>query len=586
MANANLPDGVTLTMIKDNWDIATKEYAKAFKRAKILDGVDRGRLWQVLGATFPSYQITPDTNHVSYVKSNLLAALYSIGRCASIIPTSQADKDIAMELNVWLDHYWGTAQIPYYQMLAGERASLLNIGVSQVGWDNTVVGGSGDNFRKGQVVTKNLDPLKFMRDPYAEDIENSGYAMYPEDLHRSVIENNEEYAEAFKSFVASGKGASTTTQVVQKDGDIDKSAASSNKDYFRVITHWVKYEEKVHEIHTLDNQVVLHVKEDIQPSEIPIAILYCNLPAGDLIGTSEPSKIFANSVAYNVMNSTILTAEYKNQRPPRFINSMSKLDVRAFIKHGNDADHAFIVQGDASKAVHYHQFPQPSAAAPIIAQVLNSDIKIMSGVTDKYTGAETGSILTTGGMESMLDQATLIDQPKINSYERYSARLTKLILGNMINFSVKRSYFIKDKKNNKSSVVEIDFPEIDNEAIFDYEISISAALPKNKARIAQMANVLMEKQMQYAQSGNSQVDLITPEEWLMMQDLPMQEYMLERMGIQRSNDYVEQVSKILFEYSDLTAKGLPAEEALLATAQSLESEQQGTTLSPNDMELL
>ena len=54
-----------------------------------------------------------------------------------------------------------------------------------------------------------------------------------------------------------------------------------------------------------------------------------------------------------------------------------------------------------------------------------------------------------------------------------------------------------------------------------------------------MANMLMEKQMQYQESGSS-VQLITEEEWLMMQDLPMKEYMLERMGIQRQRDSIEE----------------------------------------------
>ena len=47
-------------------------------------------------------------------------------------------------------------------------------------------------------------------------------------------------------------------------------------------------------------------------------------------------------------------------------------------------------------------------------------------------------------------------------------------------------------------------------AVFKYQIHISADLPKNRQRIAEMANQLMEKQMQYKQAGE-EVDLITPE---------------------------------------------------------------------------
>ena len=80
--------------------------------------------------------------------------------------------------------------------------------------------------------------------------------------------------------------------------------------------------------------------------------------------------------------------------------------------------------------------------------------------------------------------------------------------------------------------------------------------------------------MQYKQMGDS-VELITPEEWLMFQDLPNKEYMLERMGVQRLNDEVENVSQTLFEFANLTKQGLSPQEAILATAKSLSNKRQG-----------
>ena len=326
---------------------------------------------------------------------------------------------------------------------------------------------------------------------------------------------------------------------------------------------------------------MLFVKEDIKPSAFPFAVVYCNLPAGDVIGTSECARIFANSVAYNIVNSVLLTAEYKNQRPPKFINNMSGLNVASFVKHGNEADYTFVVQGDASKAVHYHQFPMPSAIAPQVMGMLGNDIQQVTGVDGRYTGKDTGSILTTGGIEQALDQATLIDTPKISNYEEYASKLTKLTLANMVEFSPKRKYYVKDK-TNKPVVIEIDFPKLKTVDVFDYQIAISSELPKNKARIAQMANILMEKQMQYKQSG-MQVDMITPEEWLMLQDLPTRELMQDRMGIQRSADYLEKVSRIIFTYGGLIQNGVDANEALEITAQDFQAAEQPGAPMPEDM---
>ena len=274
------------------------------------------------------------------------------------------------------------------------------------------------------------------------------------------------------------------------------------------------------------------------------------------------------------MDSIAFTGIYKNQRPPKYVSAQSGLNLAAFSKHSNDADRAFIVNGDASKAVHYHQFPDVSPQLPTMLQTMAYNIQTVTGVDGRYTGRDTGSIITTGGTEEMLNRVTMIDTPKIMLYEAYTKRLTHLILSNFIQFCPKRKYFYRKPDSTKWDTTEIDFPKIDNETLFDYEINISSELPDNKQRIAQTANELMEKQMQYRKEGAS-VELITEEEWLMFQDLPNKEYMLERMGVQRMNDTVSQVAQTLFQYADLVKNGMNPNDAILATANTLKQTQQG-----------
>ena len=574
-----MPEGVSLSDLQENYRISAGEYSKAFRRAKRLDSIDRGKLWGTLKAKFPSYQILPDTNHVSYVKNNILSSIYTVGKSAKILPTSEADKDIIEQLNVALEKAWSGLKVPWYQMQAGERASLLNLGITQVGWDNSVVKGTGDAFYKGQVVLKNINPLKFMRDPFAEDIETSEYCMVWDEFHESVILGHAGYKDVFKELKDTGKLGNAPAPAVTQN--LDKpSTAASRKEYHTVFTHWVNINGKIHEIHLLNNSYVLMVKEDIQPSTFPFADLYCNLPAGDLFGTSEPAKMAANSISYNIMMSLILTAEYKNQRPPRFINNQSMLNVAAFTKSGNDADRTFVVSGDASQAVHYHQFPQPSTVGAGTLGLLNADIQQVSGVDGRYTGRDTGSILTTGGIESMLDQVTMIDASKVECYQHYSKRLSELIISNYLRYSAARKYLVRDPRDAKRwKTVEVAFDKIDPDTVFDYEITISSELPKNKSRIEAMANRLMEMQMQYQGMG-IEVDLITPEEYLMMQDLPMREYMQERMGIQRSTSWTEVVAQAITQYAGMVEEGVDSSDAIEATAQTLAQQSQPGGMDP------
>lgn len=563
-----LPERVTVDKLKEWFNIGKSEYSAAHRRAQKLDATDRGKIWEAVRAEFPKYQILPDTNYISYVKQNILASIYTVGKSARLIPTSEQDKTLVEQLNIALENIWSTLNVSGYQMEAGERAALINYGITQVGWDNSIITGTGDAFRKGEIVLKNINPLKFMRDPFATNIETAAWCVTWDSYHKAVILDNDKYKDTFKQYLKECKASDPTGQMPENSTDHVSKSAANKKDYYTIYTYWVNDNGKVHEIHLVNNEFVLLCKQDIKPSTFPFAELYCNLPAGDLFGTSECAKIFSNNLAYNIMSSIILTSEYKNQRPPRFINGQSGINVATFVKHGNDADRTFIVQGDASKAVHYHQFPQPTQQAIQSMGFLSSDVKTITGVDDRYTGRDTGSVLTTGGIENMLDQVTMIDAPKVENYEKYCKRLTQLIISNCIQYSFKRKYFTQNPRTLEWKTVEVDFPNIDNDTIFSYEIMISSELPKNKSRIESVANHLMEMQMQYQGQGID-VDIITPEEWLMMQDLPMREYMQERMGIQRTQNWVSMVSQAVTQYAGLVDNGVAPEEAISATADTM-----------------
>ena len=61
----------------------------------------------------------------------------------------------------------------------------------------------------------------------------------------------------------------------------------------------------------------------------------------------------------------------------------------------------------------------------------------------------------------------------------------------------------------------------------------------------------------------------------MFQDLPNKEYMLERMGVQRWQNALEDVAQVLYQYSDLVQQGLTPDQAMQATAQTLQQTRQG-----------
>lgn len=582
MQKNKLTDEQLLAKLKEQYDLGRQYYLRAHRKMRMLDMTDNGDLWKAIQAKFPAYQILPDTNYVSYVKDNILASLYTTAKSAEVRPTSQDDEELCTKLNIILDNFWAVQDVGFKQFQAGERAALLNLGITQVGWNEDILKGTGESQEKGEIVIKNIDPIRFMRDPFSSCLAEASWCCTYDRYHKSVILANKKYHDKFQEFLEKSKGANPSEQTPNYGTDRE---TTNNDDHYNLFRWWIKTPEgHIDEIHTIETTVILYHKENIQPSYFPFAELYCNLPSTDLVGVSGPAKIFANDVAYNIMNSLALTAEYKNQRPPKFVSAQSGLNIPAFTKYGAEADRTFVVQQDAQNAVHYHQFPPVSPQLPNILATLQSNIQDVTGVDGRYTGRDTGSIITTGGTEEMLNRVTMIDTPKIVNYEKYTKDLTKLILSYMIQYSPARKYFIKKANANEYVTVEVDFPSIDKDTLFEYDIEISSELPKNKQRVAAWADMIMEKQMQYREQG-AQVELLTEEEWLMLQDIPFKELMLERMGFQRDTNALKETSQVLFQYANLIQQGMSPEDALVNTAQTLQKTRSGQPLDQADATL-
>ena len=580
-----LPDNVSLQTIKDRIQDTDPRYLKVLQRMRILDGTDRGKMWDVVSAKFPKYQLQPDSNWVNYIKENLVASIYTTGRYAELVPRSDEDIKYVTEFNSALGTIWDQVKADYYQFLAGERAALLNIGITMVGWRKDLLGGTANHWYKGDIVFKNIDPMKFRRDPYADVFDNSEFCYYYDDFSMAIIRTKDKYKKRIKEIEAAV-------------GDLDKSdlipdavtaatdrqkTTSTQSNYHKITYYYTKVPDLTQnskegyvivEVHLLDDKYVLYCNKDLKPRMFPFAVLYCNNPAGDLVGASEPAKAFTSAFTYNLLNSIYATHAYKAQRPPRFVNAASGINLRQFAKYGNDADKTFIVNGDATQAVHYAQFPQLPPELLQVKQDLGRDIRDCSGVDEMYAGKNTGSIQTTGGMDTLMDATSQRDNQKILLYEEYSKRLTELVVNNLIVYGDKREYTVTDPITQQTKTVSFNFPEVDDDIRFRYTLDIQTYLPRNKTRLAAVANMLLEKQAQYKPDP----EIITVEEWLLMQDIPFKDMIYKRMGIQRNTRISEQVAMTLEMFATLVEGGMDPDAAVDQVAQQLQADQTTTTL--------
>lgn len=571
-----LPEGITISDLTGFFDMANNEYADIRKRMRLLDGADRSELWKTITAKFPKYQILPETNHINYIKENLVASIYTVGKYAELLPKAESQLEVCNQLNRILGSIWEVAEVAKYQRKAGERAALYNLGVTQVGWDKEILGGTTGFLYRGEVVLKNIDPLKYMKDPYADSLDNARFVVTWDDYHINSIKSLGIYAERMKELTAAlGDNLGTNTDTLTSEASNNRATTNKTENkYHRLQTFWVKYLDannkmQIAEIHLLNKRYVIYVNEAIVPVSFPFAELYCNEPGSDIIGVSEPAKVFKNYIAFNMLSSIIATHAYKAQRPPRFVNMQSGINIRQFALYGADADKTFPVNGDASQAVHYGKFPDlPPTIGDFISR-MEYDIKDKSGITDQYAGVDTNSVQTTGGMDALMSRATGRDEVKIQLYEEYTKKLTDLIVQFYIRYGNKRDYTVKDPVTGQYNQYPVDFTSMPKDIGFNYSLNIQTELPKNKMRLAQAANILLEKQAQYKPNP----EIITMEEWLLMQDIPFKDLIMSRLKIQRNNNMTEQVTQILFEFAGLIEQGIDPEEALSIVTQNMQTAQ-------------
>jgi len=580
-----LPECIKLEHIKDLITDTESRYTKVLKRMYILDGADRGKLWEVVNSKFPPYQLTPDSNWINYIKENLVASIYTTGRYAELMPKSPDDAQFTVEFNSALSTIWDAIRAERYQIKAGERAALLNLGITQVGWKKTLIGGTKNHWYMGDPILKNIDPMKFRRDPYADTFDNAEYCYYYDEYSLPLIKSKELYAERLEEIeraLGTLNDAGELSETFYKATDTPKGNSSTSNYhkltyfYYMYVDNTVKDRDKtrIAEIHLLDEKYVLYCNKDLKPRMFPFALLYCNDPADDIVGTSEPAKIFQSDLTYNLINSIYATYAYKAQRPPRFVNANSGINLRQFATYGNDADKTFVVNTDASKAVHYAEFPQLPPDIMNFRIALGADIKDCSGVDAIYAGKQTNSVQTTGGVDALMSTASQRDNQKIFQYEEYTKRLTELVVNNIIVYGDKREYTVTDPITGTVKSVTFDFPKVDDDIRFRYSLDIQTYLPRNKARLAATANMLLEKQAQYKPDP----EIITVEEWLLMQDIPFKDLLFKRMGLQRNTHISEEVAKTLEMFASLVEGGMDPDVAVDRVAEQLQADRTQTML--------
>lgn len=546
---------------------------------KVLDAYDKGDFWTIINNKLPDYSVKPDTNWINYVKTNYVNSLYVGSYRGIVVPRKYNFNQQALAINEFIEYIFNKLDIPGVQMQIGERAALLNFGAVEFGWKSDIIDGA-ENLFTGELEVKPIDNLALYLDPAVKDYLKGRAIFIAEQVSLTELKNEPRFAKRAMKYEALFKEGNNIptfeTEVYYNDRKRD-----GKDNTVRLITCYYKHSDKetgqyrIDKLWLINDGFILDIQPDIKPKQFPIRVLYAEKPTSDCYGTPKTKLVLYNAMSINILDSIDSTLVYSALKRPKIISRRSGLNETLFAKEGNNPDRLWVVTGDPNNVVRYIDIPELPQDRILLKQRLELGIMRVSGVDDTYTGRDTGSIQTTGGMDIMNQRLTMSDNGRIANLQEWVKSVTELImLFYLENGGKKREFPVINQANEIQQIKDLDFEDMRaHDVKFDFVCNITPNLPTNLVRLGEIANQLMEKQMQY----NSQPPLITIEEWLMYQDFPQKYQILKRMKDDRMRNDVEELQSDIINYAGLVQQGVRPESAvnMLAQERQLKREQPG-----------
>lgn len=572
-------NGYTLEDVQELFKIYSN-YRKTYeKKWSIVKKFHDGDMWKEVGKNLPSYFIKNDTNYLEYIEKSIKNSVYTGDFRAVALARDLSDNEIAKQLNRFIDMTWDKLKFKTYMPILGKNTILYNVSYLRVGWDSDTISGTKGKLHKGEVSLTHINPLRVFLDPSVIDIQKGQAVFIQNQTNINVLLKNPILKEGVEKYLKElEKQGTKKDQIPASNNILDMDKESYNPKNQTITVTEVFYREagRIDQIFIANNEYILYYKENVKPKKFPIVVLHGELPDEGPYGYSMANKVLLNIISYNMISTLETTHIYSSQNRQKLVSNQSGINWRSFLKFGNDPHKVWLVNGDPDRLIKYVDIPDLPSFITMTKAQLRDDIMMVTGVDMRYTGRDTGSIQTTGGTD--LSQQRIIgqtDNARISAMEYFVENITELIIDFYKNHGSEYPIFKRDIIGQE--VVEgngetINFSEV-KDVEFQFSLDAAPQLPSNRLRIAQAATEILEAQAQYGM----QIELITPEEWLVYQDYPQKELILARMQADKQQNDQLDIENILMSFAGLIEQGMDPQDAI----QTLVEEKQFLRQNPD-----
>ena len=564
-------DNEILIKIKNRFSNA-KNYRTSRKDNtwKQLDAFDRGDHWAF--SAKPVWFPKPVTNYINYIKRYGVASIAVDNLTGSLRPLSTEDATNVSRLQDIYKNIWEYSGAKYAIRESLERAKLLGTAFCLVTYDPTAIrGGTGTNNR-GKIIIKSVDPANVYPDPASFSLEDARYVFVVERKPIDWILDQGMFQDD------NGKPICTRTEIEDGGRDDDNVGEIYKRDYTteqsfdKDIAQFISYYYNTIEEGILVTKVKYFANwlelADItlRTQGFPLVALYDQEQTDDFWGLSICEQVLGNQKVLNVLESVVALVAQLIQTPQRLVTSASGIDPQKLVMYGQAPSMVFPTNASLDNSVKNIDPPEVSTSVFNYMQIVKDNILTIAGITNAYVGGNVGSITTSGGVNTLVERATLLDKDYKIQMEKFIKQITKLIIDTFDAFVDKdNSYSYRvDNKDDVSikseyGIVKLQPEELQAIVDVDYDIiaDITASTVDDVAKVQNDLDKVLQLQMQYQPNPA----IITMAEYVKFSKLPYKSVLLTRiekddhdLKVQKMTDFLTQVMQVITN-PDQSAQG-------------------------------
>jgi hypothetical protein len=550
-----------------------QKYIQRFRRAEqgmgekhrkweTIDTFDRGEQWK--NANLPPWVPKPVNNMIRYFRTLKRANLASAIPKSTFTPILPDYADDVRKLQDAYDHIWEAEKIPRVIRRCIDRSIAQGTGLAYVYNDETYIGGiyyeehdSRNIMYHGRICAKWWPNTNFFIDPDAYCIKDAKYIETTEIVPLSVIKKNKkfiEYAGKLKiqglkgdqlDFEDSGDGTifnrdnkPSDTGVGRDDGD---SVATIHCHWERFLNDKGRWQLNC-TYYTKNNAFILYKIEDIKPNCYPFAVIYFEEEEQDFWGTGQSEDVLDNQQVINKADQTASIIGVLHQNPQKVVSRESGINAQELAKFGSLPGRVWTTNTSPADSIHHVEPPDIPKGLFELSDRVKQDMREVVGITDSYTGESVGSLTTSTGVNSLIERATVRDKDKMIQIDDFIEDLSDIIVKFVLySWKDKRPIMKTNPNGTPAFGMYTPIDELDAENI-EYRVKsdVYARAPVTQAMKKQQADQLMQLQGQF----NFNPPIITPEEWILLQDFENKADILRRMEDDRKKLQAQEASNM------------------------------------------